>query len=175
MPKKFTLDFLNKICDEKEIALLQKYSEDELNGQKFIEFKCINCNENTSKRFEYIIKYDALCKKCSCYTSKDRNRYDVNYLQKICNELSITLLKDYYNEPLNSLTFIEFTCQTCKKNTSKRFHYITLYDPICHDCSYNEKGINARNTTLIKYGVKNISQLDYIKNKKKKLHLKIME
>lgn len=34
MPKKFTLEFLNKTCNEKGITLLQKYSEDELNCQK---------------------------------------------------------------------------------------------------------------------------------------------
>ena len=102
MPKRFTLEFLNEICCEKGITLLKIYSEDELNSQKFIDFKCIKCNENTSKRFEFIIKYDA----------------------------------------------------------------------ICHICSYNQKGTKARNTTLIKYGVKNISQLDYIKNKKKETTFK---
>jgi hypothetical protein len=102
MPKKFTLEFLNKICDEKGITLLQKYSEDELNSQKFIDFICIKCKENTSKRFEFIIKYNA----------------------------------------------------------------------VCHSCSCNDKGIKARNTMLIKYGVENISQLDYIKNKKKETTLK---
>jgi hypothetical protein len=102
MPKKFTLEFLNQICSEKKMTLLKNYLEDELNSQKFIDFKCIKCNENTSKKFEFIIKYDA----------------------------------------------------------------------ICHICSYNQKGIKARNTTLIKYGVKNISQLDYIKNKKKETTFK---
>jgi hypothetical protein len=102
MPKKFTLEFLNKICDEKGITLLQKYSENELNSQKFIDFICIKCKGNTSKRFEFIIKYNAFC----------------------------------------------------------------------HSCSYNGKGIKARNTMLIKYGVENISQLDYIKNKKKETTFK---
>ena len=125
-------------------------------------------------KFEYIIKYDAFCNNCSCYASKNRIKYDINYLQKICKEKSITLLKNYSTELLNSQTFLEFKCIKCNENTSKRFQYIILYDPICHICSYNQKGTNARNTTLIKYGVKNISQLDYIKNKKKTPHLKIM-
>jgi hypothetical protein len=172
MPKRFTLEFLNQICSEKGMALLKNYSEDELNSQKFIDFKCIKCNENTSKRFEFIIKYDALCKNCSCYVSKNRIKYNMNYLQNICNEKSIALLKDYSNEPLDSLTFIDFKCIKCNENTSKRFEFIIKYDAICHICSYNQKGTKARNTTLIKYGVKNISQLDYIKNKKKETTFK---
>ena len=102
MPKKFTLEFLNKICSEKGITLLQNYSEDELNCQKNINFKCVNCNETTYKRFEYIIKYN----------------------------------------------------------------------PICHSCSNKYKGIKARNTILVKYGVENVSQLDDIKNKKKETTFK---
>ena len=102
MSKRFTLDFLNKICNDKCIILLQNYSENELNSKKNIEFKCIDCNKNTSKVFGYIVKYDA----------------------------------------------------------------------ICHDCSNSKKGIKARNTTLIKYGVKNISQLQEIKNKKKETTIK---
>lgn len=41
MPKRFTLEFLNEICCEKGITLFKNYSEDELNGQTFIDFKCI--------------------------------------------------------------------------------------------------------------------------------------
>lgn len=102
MPKKFTLDFLNKICSEKEITLLKNYSENELNARKNIEFKCIVCKENTSKNFEYIIKYDALCK----------------------------------------------------------------------DCGKKKTAIKYKNTIFTKYGVENISQLNYIKNKKKETTLK---
>jgi len=45
--KRFTKNFLNEICNEYCITLLREYSENELSSQKFIDFKCTKCNENT--------------------------------------------------------------------------------------------------------------------------------
>jgi hypothetical protein len=172
MTKRFNLDFLNKICNEKNIELLQDYPDNELNSQKMIEFKCVACKEKTSKRFANIDKYNALCKNCSRYISKNRISYNINYLQNICKEKEIKLSKDYSNEPLNSTTFIEFTCIKCNELTSKKFVFIIRYDAVCHACSCFEQGNKAAKTTLLKYGVKNISQLNEIKNKKRETTIK---
>ncbi len=170
--KRFTKDFLNKLCKEYNINLLHNYNEADLNYKTIIEFNCTICNNNTSKQFINIEKYNSFCKECSYYLTKNKIKYDLTYLNKICNKKSITLTKDYSNERLNSLSQIEFNCIKCNLTTNKRFQYITLYDALCHNCSCNEKGNKARETTLEKYGVKNISQLDEIKNKKIKTTLK---
>ena len=170
--KKFTKDFLHKLCEEYNITLLHEYHENELNFKTIIEFNCTICNINTSKQFANIKKYNSFCKECSYYSTKNKIKYDLNYLNKICNEKAIKLTKDYSNEKLNSLTQIEFNCIKCHLNTSKRFQFITLYDALCHNCSYFDKGNKARKTTLAKYGVLNISQLEQIKNKKKETTLK---
>lgn len=99
-------------------------------------------------------------------------KFTKEFLNKICKDFNITLLRDYCEDELNSLKFIDFKCTKCNENTSKRFEFIIKYNPICHTCSYNDKGNKARNTTLLKYGVKNISQLEDIKNKKKETTLK---
>ena len=98
--------------------------------------------------------------------------FTLEFLNKICNDKCITLLQNYSENELNCNKFIEFKCIDCNKNTSKGFGFIVKYDAICHDCSNNKKGIKARNTTLIKYGVKNVSQLQEIKNKKKETTIK---
>lgn len=172
MAKRFNLDFLNKMCNEKNIELLKDYHENELNSQKKIDFKCAACKEKTSKIFSNIDKYNALCKNCSRYISKNRIRYNINYLQNICKEKEIKLSKDYSNEPLNSTTFIEFNCLKCNKLTSKKFVFIIRYDWVCHDCSCFENGKKAKKTMLLKYGVENISQLTEIKNKKRETTIK---
>ena len=100
--KKFTKEFLNNFCNVHNIILLREYSENELRGEKFIDFICIKCNENTSKQFKFMIKYN----------------------------------------------------------------------PVCHRCSYLEKGNKARKTMILKYGVENISQLEEIKNKKRETTFK---
>ena len=99
-------------------------------------------------------------------------RFTKDFLYQVCNEYNITLLRQYEDNELGAQKFIDFICIKCNKNTSKRFEFILKYNPTCHDCSCLEKGNKAKNTMLLKYGVKNISQLDEIKNKKKETTLK---
>jgi DNA-directed RNA polymerase subunit L len=99
-------------------------------------------------------------------------RFTKDFLNNICDEYNITLLREYSNNELGAQKFIEFICTKCNKNTSKRFEFIVKYKPVCHNCSYSEKGNKTRNTMLLKYGVKNISQLEEIKNKKKETTFK---
>ena len=99
-------------------------------------------------------------------------KFTRDFLNNICDEYNITLLREYSDNELGAQKFIEFICTKCNKNTSKRFEFIIKYKPICHNCSYSDKGNKARNTMMLKYGVKNISQLEEIKNKKRETTLK---
>lgn len=99
-------------------------------------------------------------------------RFTKSFLKNICDEYNITLLRDYSDDELGAQKFIDFICIKCHENTSKRFEFIIKYKPICHKCSYLDKGNKARNTTILRYGVNNISQLKEIKNKKKETTLK---
>ena len=99
-------------------------------------------------------------------------RFTKDFLDKTCNEHNITLLRDYTEHELHAQIFIDFICIKCNENTSKRFEYIIKHKPLCHNCSYSDKGNKARNTMMLKYGVKNIYQLEEIKNKKKETTLK---
>ena len=99
-------------------------------------------------------------------------KFTKDFLIKMCNDYNITLLGDYNDYELGGQKFIDFICIRCNQNTSKRFEYIIKHNPTCHVCSYSDKGNKARNTMILKYGVKNISQLEEIKNKKKETTLK---
>ena len=101
-----------------------------------------------------------------------KKRFTKNFLNQICNEYCITLLSEYSENELSSQKFIDFKCIKCNENTSKRFEFIIKYKPVCHSCSYLDKGNKARNTMILKYGVKNISQLNSIKERKKETTLK---
>jgi hypothetical protein len=172
MCKRFTKELLYDLCKKYNINLMREYTEKELNFRTIIEFNCTICNSNTSKQFSNIEKYNSFCKECSYYSTKNKIKYDLNYLNKICLEKSIILTKDYSNKILNSLTKIEFLCNKCNLLTNKRFQFITLYDALCHNCSNCEKGNKARKTIKSKYGVENISQLDEIKNRKRETTFK---
>jgi hypothetical protein len=99
-------------------------------------------------------------------------KFTKNFLNQICNEYCITLLRDYSENELSCQKFIDFKCTKCNENTSKRFEFIIKYKPVCHSCSNLDKGKKSRNTMILKYGVENISQLESIKEKKKETTLK---
>ena len=99
-------------------------------------------------------------------------KFTKEFLNNFCNVHKITLLREYSENELSSQKFIDFICIKCNENTSKCFKFMIKYNPVCHQCSYLEKGNKARKTMILKYGVENISQLEEIKNKKKETTLK---
>lgn len=172
MTKKYNLEYLQEMCCSKNIKLVDNYSDTKIMSQTFIKFECINCKEHATKQFINIEKFNALCKNCSYFTSKNRIKFDINFLNKLCKEKSIITKKDYSLESLNSLTQIEFNCIDCNNTISKRFQYIKKYDAKCNNCSNKYGKCKANKTILTKYGVENISQLEEFKNRKKETTLK---
>jgi len=172
MTKRYNLEYLEEMCLSKNIKLVENYSNKKIMSQTFIKFECINCKEHATKQFINIEKFNALCKNCSYFTSKNRIKFDLNFLNKLCKEKSIITKKDYSLESLNSFTQIEFNCIDCGNNVSKKFQYIEKYDAKCNNCSSKCGKQKANQTILNKYGVKNISQSDEIKNKKKETTFK---
>ena len=170
--KRFTKAFLHNLCKQYNINLLREYDEKELNFRTIIEFNCTICNDNTSKQFINIEKFNSFCKNCSYYSTKNKIKYDLNYLKQICIEKSLILTKDYSNQILNSFTQIEFNCIDCNNTVSKRFQYIQKYDAKCNNCSNKYGKCKANKTILTKYGVENISQLEEVKYRKKETTLK---
>ena len=172
MNKRYNLEYLQEMCCSKNIKLVEDYSDKKILSQTFIKFECIICKEHAIKQFINIEKFNALCKNCSCFTSKNRIKFDIIFLNKICKEKSIVTTKDYSLESLNSLTQIEFNCIDCNNTVSKRFQYIQKYDAKCNNCSNKYGKCKANKTILTKYGVENISQLEEVKNRKKETTLK---
>ena len=99
-------------------------------------------------------------------------KFNKIFLDQICNEYNITLLRDYSDNELKGQTFIEFKCIKCNENTRKRFEFIIKCNPMCHKCSNKNGRCKAKKTMLLRYGVENISQLEEIKNIKKETTLK---
>jgi 3-methyladenine DNA glycosylase AlkC len=170
--KRFTKTYLHDLCKQYSINLLREYDEKELNYRTIIDFNCTICHDNTSKQFINIEKFNTFCKNCSYFTSKNRIKFDINFLNKLCKEKSIITTKDYSLESLNSLTQIEFNCIDCNNTVSKRFQYIQKYDAKCNNCSNKYGKCKANKTILSKYGVENISQIEEVKNRKKETTLK---
>jgi hypothetical protein len=169
--KKFTKDYLHNICCKYNITLLRSYHDNELGAQKFIDFKCINCNENTSKRFEYIKKYTPICHTCSDYEGRKtlKNtimlKYGVENIsqsEEIKNKKKETTLKNYGVEHNSQSEQIKNKkIQTCLKNNG---------------VEYSQQSQQVRNKSkkscLKKYGVEHPLQSELIKEQMKENNLK---
>jgi len=194
MNKKYTLDFLTCLCNEKSITLLQKYSENELNSQTFIDFKCIDCNENTKKQFNSMIKFDAICRSCSNSKkgAKAKNtmltKYgveNISQLEEIKNKKKETTLKNYGVEHNSQSKEIKNKkISTCLKNNGvehpqqskeikkKSKHTCLINYGVYYPQQCEELKQKAINTSLEKYGTSYASQSDIFKSKVKSTCLK---
>lgn len=99
-------------------------------------------------------------------------KFTKDYLTQLCCEMNITLLKNYEENELQHCKLIEFKCTTCDVNTSKTFANIVKYGSMCNKCSISKGREKAQAVIFMKYGVKNVSQADCIKEKKKETTLK---
>lgn len=151
--KKFTKDFLNNII------LLKEYSDNKLSSQKFIEFICTKCNENTSKRFEFIIKYKPVCHNCSCLDkgNKARNtmilKYGVNnisQLDEIKKKKKETTFKNYG---------VEHNSQS-QEIKNKKIKTCLEKNGVEHPQQSKEIRDKSKKTCLKNYGVEHPSQND---------------
>lgn len=168
--KRFTKEFLYILCKEQNITLLREYDEEELNSQKFIDFKCVECNQDTSKRFEFIIKYTPRCHNCS-YADKGNKarktmlkRYgvkNISQLDEIKNKKKETTLKNYG---------VEHNSQSSQIKNKKKQTCINNFGVEYPQQSKEIKN-KSKQTCLINYGVEHPSQSQNIKEKIKETNL----
>lgn len=169
--KRFTKEFLYKLCNEQSITLLREYDENELNAQKIIEFKCVKCNEATLKRFEFIIKYNPTCHKCSCLDKGNKARkttlarygvLNISQLEEIKNKKKETTLKNYGVEHNSQSDIIKKKkIQTCINNLGVEYPQ-----------QLQEVKNKSKQTCFLNYGVEHPSQSKEIKEKIKETNLK---
>ena len=151
--QKYNYEYLQQFCQDTSITLLKDYSNEKINRDAIIEGKCKTdkCNETFSKTFRDLTSYDAYCKKCA-----KKNRviirkevennifeaiFNYKYLQKICKENGICLLKDYSQETINRDTEIEGQCKTdkCNETFSKTFRMLDNSNGYCETCTNNNR------------------------------------
>jgi len=169
--KKFTKVFLHNLCCKYNITLLRNYDEKELNREKFIDFKCIKCNENTSKQFVYMEKYNPTCHRCSDYegrkTAKNTIllRYGVENIsqsEEIKNKKKETTLKNYGVEHNSQSAIIKNKkIETCLKNNGVEYPQQS-----------QEVRNKSKQTCLQNYGAQHPMQCDSIKEEMKEKNFK---
>jgi hypothetical protein len=92
----------------------------------------------------------------------------MNNSTKLLNEIFINckkgkLLKNYEN--INRDIIIEFSCDDCAKETSKRFERIKKLGPYCKSCIFKKRINKTKETFIEKYGVSNMNELPGMKER----------
>jgi hypothetical protein len=102
--------------------------------------------------------------------TKHQIKYNKSLLYEILKRDEATLVGEYHK--INSKTRINFICK-CGKENNKEFSWVYKKSKFnCIDCINKQKYETYKKTNLEKYGVDNLSKLQYIKDKKKETTLK---
>ena len=163
-PKKYTIEFLNRLILNYKAELIEKY-DNNLTGMYKIKFKC-SCGEPGEKVFRQIEKAGSYCKKCTKikYIEKVkqtcREKYGVDYsLQSslVIEKGKQTCREKYGVEyPLQSSEIREKMKQTNKKNLGVEY--------ASQSSEIREK---MKQTSRERYGVENPGQSSLVKEKVK--------
>lgn len=105
---RFDYKLLKSYTEEHNITLLKDYSEQELTRETIIEGKCINCGENTSKKFRSITN-NSWCRRCSSNKNcgKKNNKITIEYCKVLAKEKKGDCLSNIYKSKKKLL----WTCE----------------------------------------------------------------
>jgi hypothetical protein len=171
---RYNRENLIEYCKNNDIALLQSY--DNVKRESFIEGKCIfdECKNTFCKNFRQLVKTGAYCGSCitkiaSIKIHNSKVKYDINVLDKFCNENTILLVNDYSNKLVNRDTIIEGICNNynCENIFSKPFRQLLKINGYCENCSKENGKIKILETNIKKYGVGHFMKLQEFKDKQK--------
>ena len=96
-----------------------------------------------------------------------RQRFNFEKLNKYCEENCITLLEDYSSSKLTQHFIIKGKCvyNSCEDIFEKKFVNLIGSGAYCKKCIQIVSVERMQTTFLNNYGVKNILQLDFVKDK----------
>jgi hypothetical protein len=171
---KYNNETLVEYCNTNNIVLLKNYEN--IKRESYIEGKCTyeNCENNFNKNFRQLVKTGAYCGECMTKITNDKIRnfktkYDIDVLNKFCDENSILLTDDYSNKIVNRDTIIEGFCknENCKNIFSKSVRQLLKINGYCENCSKENGKAKIIETNIKKYGVDNPMKCQEFKDKLK--------
>jgi hypothetical protein len=97
----------------------------------------------------------------------ERIKYDIQRLNKYCEENHVTLLDNYDDKPLTKNYMIKGNCiyTDCKNVFEKKFINLLMNGAYCDVCKKIVAIERMKKSFLQNYGSENILQLDFIKHK----------
>jgi hypothetical protein len=163
--QKCDFERLQKYCNEKNVIMLNDYSNISLNGSSIIKGKCNyeNCNNSFEKKFSYLLASDSFCKQCSKIVKNIKSKK--TYLEKYgCNHASQS------QNVKNKIISTNLKKYGCKYSTQSEIMKTKSVETslkqygVKHPMQNKEIKTKTENTNLKKYGCKNVFQNKNIKN-----------
>ena len=180
IPIKYSLELLNNFCSDKCVKLASDYSIEKLYSTTKINFYCTNCNKQNTKRFDYLIKRNTLCKRC--VTIQSLNKQKITMLEKygvehasqnkeiknkiikkfvekygVDNPSKLQEIKDKQKKTNLEKYGVEYIIHNKESKNKMIKTNLEKYGTEC--CLQNEEiKEKIRNTNIKKYGVENIGQ-----------------
>lgn len=188
-PIKYSFELLQNFCSEKNVILVNDYSNEKLFGSTKINFYCTNCNKENIKCFTYLIKRNTLCKRCVTIASLSqqkatmmekygvehasqnkeiRNKIKKGFIEKygVDNPSKLQEIKDKQKKTNLEKYGVEYIVHNAEFK-AKMFQ--TNIEKYGVECCLQNKDIKdkIKITNLEKYGVENVGQ-NYIFHEKMK-------
>jgi len=180
IPIKYNLELLNNFCSNKHVTLANDYTNELLYSSTKINFYCSSCNKENTKRFDYLIKRNTLCKRCVTLQSltkqkatmlekygcehasqnkEIRNKIKEKFIQKygVDNPSKLQEIKDKQKKTNLEKYGVEYIIQN---KDSKDKMIKTNLEKYGTECCLQNKEIKEKikNTNLKTYSVENIGQ-----------------
>lgn len=177
-PIKYSFDLLKTFCLENGINLTSDYSQKCLMGSTKINFYCSNCNKENSKRFDYLIKRNSLCKRCVTIQSLTKQKATMLEKYGVEHPLQSQIIKDKIKNTFiekygvdNPSKLQEIKDKQKATNLEKYGVEYIIHNKECKDkmiktnlekygskCCLENKEIKekVKNTNIEKYGIENI-------------------
>ncbi len=189
MAQKYTFELLKTFTEKNNIELLCDYTNVKLKGNVVINLNCTKCKTNISKRFDYLINRNSLCKRC--VTIESLPKFKKTMMEKYGSEhpSQVKEIKDKIKNGFIEKYGVDNPSKTqevkdkVKKTNLKKYgveyliHNNEIKEKMINTCiekygSSNCLGNNdirnkAKNTIIEKYGVDNVAKLKEIQEKMK--------
>jgi hypothetical protein len=170
--RRFIYSYLESICNEAGVTLLEDYSNKYLTRDTKITGKCIRCNNSFTKTFDKLDKNKVFaCKQCTINIKFEKvkntmlDKYGVEYSaqsKEFLDKMKKVVLEKYG---------VEYATQSNEVKNKIKNTNLERYG-----CEYGLQSkdiiLKRETTNLEKYGVKNCTQREDVKEKTKATNLK---
>lgn len=146
--------FQDKLAKAKALRPYLKFHKQD--GTGLVQTTCTECNKSTSRRVDYLIQYDCLCKKGAKISASQATSTSV--VQALCSKVGLRLIGQYVN--MNTPALVK--CRSCG-NEYMAFIGNVRKGHGCQKCGSDKH----KATVMARYGVPSVMLVPKVQRKRR--------